>query len=154
MQGYRDMSRKWIFILVILFALLITTIGFLGIPGFASTSTYYYYAFVPPPEWKQASEDAMYILQRISTNLLTGVNATEIGSRYDANEDGLVNIVDVYLILKKAGLITKDPPKLPSPIAQVLYTVLQSLYGPQLMNYPTLEGRVYLLYMLCYLPQT
>jgi hypothetical protein len=122
------------------------------IPTVASSTTYYYYAFVPPAEWQTARDTAKQLIQELGTNLLTGLPAGQVGVKYDLNNDTVVNIADVYIILKQAGLINIDPPKLPGPVASALLSVLEALYGPQLVNYPTLDGRVYLLYMLGYLP--
>ena len=123
------------------------------VPTVASSSTYYYYyAFVPPAEWETARDTASQLIQQLGANLLTGLPAGQVGAKYDLNNDTVVDIADIYLLFKQAGLLDIDPPKLPAPVASASLKVLEALYGPQLVNYPTLDGRVYLLYMLGYLP--
>jgi hypothetical protein len=76
------------------------------------------------------------------------VSASLLGEKNDVNRDGGVNIIDAYLTLKQAGLISIEPPVLPRQTVAMTLGTLEAQYGPQLINYPKLEGRMYLLYML------
>jgi len=76
------------------------------------------------------------------------VSAFLLGEKNDVNRDGAVNIVDAYLTLKQARLISIEPQVLPRQAVTMTLGTLEAQYGPQLVNYPKLEGRIYLIYML------
>jgi hypothetical protein len=76
------------------------------------------------------------------------MSASLLAEKYDVNRDGAVNIVDAYFTLKQAGLISIEPLVLPRQAVTMTLGTLEGQYGPQLVNYPKLEGRMYLLYML------
>ena len=84
----------------------------------------------------------------VGGSILNGVNVLILSEQYVENNDEIVNITDAYQILLDAGLITIDPSSLPKPTAIILIGILEAQYGPELINYPTLEGRIYMLYML------
>ncbi len=67
--------------------------------------------------------------------------STPCWGKYDVNSSKAVNIVDAYLILKQAGLISIEPPVLPKQATTMLLGLLKAQYGPQLVKYQTLEGR-------------
>ena len=50
--------------------------------------------------------------------------------------------------MKQAGLISIEPPVLPRQATTMLLGILKVQYRPTLINYPTLEGGIYLLYTL------
>ena len=155
-MGVLQLNRllKYImFLPVLALSLLVLTV--IAIPGYASGGGYYYYYVAPPEylEWQEAREEVTTLVETIGVEeLIAGVGAEEIGVEFDVNNDGVVDLGDAYLILKDAGLIKVDPPKLPASIAQAILKILEAIYGPGLVNYPSIDGRIYLLYMLGYLP--
>ena len=107
--------------------------------------------FVPPVAWEKARGDVSGMLQQIQNvggNIMDLVSASLPEEKYDVNRDGAVNIVDAYLILKQVRLISIEPPVMPRQAATMLLRILEAQYGPQLVNYPIFEGRIYLLCML------
>ncbi len=107
----------------------------------------------PPPP---SVNTKVYIDEQIASKvvsipvnkLATGVPANEIGPQLDVNGDGKVTIQDALQALMDAGMIKTPPPKVQPVIAKALLAVLQSLYGENLENYPSLPGRVWLLAMI------
>ncbi len=122
-------------------------------------SSQFYYAPPPvsPPNYPEIRESVIEVESLLETvsidELLTGVSPTVVGSEYDQNNDGIVDVADAFLILRGSGAIKVDPPVLDPTTAGTLLATLEAIFGPGLQNFPTVEGRIYLLYMLAYLPQ-
>ena len=70
----------------------------------------------------------------------------------DYNHDGMVNIADAFDQLRNAGLLWTPQFTFDPDAASNTLMALQSVYGANLESFPSVEGRVWLLYMLGYLP--
>ena len=76
--------------------------------------------------------------------LIGGVNSTSDTRALDANGDGKVDALDLVNYLSSQGLM-KKPPKTTRAFSQQLLKTLQKLYGQNLENYPTPEGKLWVL---------
>ena len=107
----------------------------------------------PPPveteEQRKAREDAGAILDIISGGIVAG---EEDLFNYDYNHDGMIDILDAFLRLYDAGLLPWPDYRFTPEAAQKYLALLEAQYGKDLINYPTIDGRVYLLFILTYLP--
>ncbi len=101
----------------------------------------------------ETRRQAGLIIQTLGPDPLTQKAAEGQLADHDVNKDGKIDLGDAFAVMKKTGLISTTPPKLSSTTAQKMLKDLEKLYGTGLENYPTIDGRVYLLYMLEYLPQ-
>ncbi len=63
----------------------------------------------------------------------------------DRNEDGQVDILDIAQALKDHGVFRSLPPKAGKAFSQQLIQQLKNLYGPNLEDYPTLDGKIWVL---------
>jgi len=70
----------------------------------------------------------------------------------DYNHDGFVDIADAFDQLRNAGLLRTPSFTFDPDAASNTLMALQSVYGANLESFPSVEGRVWLLYMLGYLP--
>jgi len=70
----------------------------------------------------------------------------------DYNHDGFVDIADAFDQLRNAGLLRTPSFTFDPDAASNTLMALQSVYGENLESFPSVEGRVWLLYMLGYLP--
>jgi len=70
----------------------------------------------------------------------------------DYNHDGMVNIADAFDQLVDAGLLRQPSWTFDPDAASQFLAALESVYGENLENFQPVEGRVWLLYMLGYLP--
>ncbi len=76
--------------------------------------------------------------------LLQDKPATPETSELDVNGDGVVNILDTLETMKQYGVYRTTPPQIGKEAAQRLLEALQRLYGPELEEYPTVEGKLWL----------
>ena len=76
--------------------------------------------------------------------LVNGVSVTKDTLSLDANGDGKVDALDLVNYLSSQGLM-KKPPKTTRAFSQQLLKTLQKLYGQNLENYPTPEGKLWVL---------
>ncbi len=76
------------------------------------------------------------------------------GAGEDYNGDGVVDIADAFQALVDIGILTPPSHPLDPTLAARLLAQLSepSMYGADLWRYPSVEGRVWLLYVLEYLP--
>ena len=70
----------------------------------------------------------------------------------DYNGDGFVDIADAFDQLVDVGLLRPPSWTFDPDAASQFLAALESVYGENLVNFPSVEGRVWLLYMLTYLP--
>ena len=77
-----------------------------------------------------------------------------LGEEPDNDHDGVVDIADAFDQLVDAGLLRTPSFTFDPDVASNMLTALESVYGANLVNFPSLEGRVWLLYMLTYLPSS
>jgi len=77
-----------------------------------------------------------------------------LGEEPDNDHDGVVDIADAFDQLRNAGLLWTPSFTFDPDAASNTLMALQSVYGANLENFPSLEGRVWLLYMLEYLPSS
>jgi len=70
----------------------------------------------------------------------------------DYNGDGFVNIADAFDQFVDAGLLRQPSWSFDPDAASQYLAMLESVYGENLENFQPVEGRVWLLYMLTYLP--
>lgn len=70
------------------------------------------------------------------------------GTGEDYNRDGTVDVKDGFEILLDNNLITEPAYTIQADIAGNLLATLQSIYGENLEQYPSVEGRIWLLYIL------
>ncbi len=98
-----------------------------------------------------ASEASAYMvfqqLKRMDLDkLVNGVSVVSVTNdtlTLDANEDGKVDALDLVNYLSSQGLM-KKPPKTSKAFSQQLLKTLQKLYGENLENYPTPEGKLWI----------
>ena len=112
---------------------------------------------VPPEileEWSKARSDVGEILELLGLNLTSPISSSSTKAEFDINRDGKVDLEDAYARLKTIDLIRIDPPTLQPQLAHKFMGELEKHYGPSLENYPTVDGRIYLLYMILYLPNS
>ena len=76
--------------------------------------------------------------------LLQDKPATPDTSELDVNGDGVVNILDTLETMKQYGVYRTTPPQIGKEAAQRLLETLKRLYGPELEEYPTVEGKLWL----------
>ncbi len=108
---------------------------------------------VPPnviAEQAKTRMQADLIIQTLGPDPLTPRAAMGQLADHDINRDGKIDLGDAFAVMKQAGLISTIPPKLASATAKKMLEDLEKLYGTSLENYPTIDGRIYLLYMLEY----
>ena len=85
--------------------------------------------------------------------LILGADVAEVGAQYDYNGDGIINVIDAYLCLSNVyppllpdiGTLKPYPGGVPSLLES--FREHQSAYGRLLERYPTIDGRVLLLYL-------
>jgi len=70
----------------------------------------------------------------------------------DYNGDGFVDVADAFDQFVDAGLLRQPSWTFDPDAASSTLMALQSVYGANLENFQPVEGRVWLLYMLGYLP--
>jgi parallel beta-helix repeat protein len=97
--------------------------------------------------------NAETILSTLGDAIITGKNATEVGE-LDYNHDGATNIADAFDQFRDVGLLRRPSWSFDPDAASEHLAVLESVYGANLENFPSVEGRVWLLYMLEYLPSS
>jgi len=108
--------------------------------------------YVPPVNQTEVGGNVENILSTLGDVVIAGENATVAGEELDYNHDGMVNIADAWDQLVDAGLLRPPSFTFDPEAASAFLRMLQSIYGETLENFPSLEGRVWLLYMLGYLP--
>jgi len=106
----------------------------------------------PTEEQKTAVANADTILSTLGEVIIAGENATVAGEELDYNHDGMVDIADAWNQLRDAGLVQTPSFTFDPDAASGFLAMLQSMYGANLESFPSVEGRVWLLYMLTYLP--
>jgi len=106
----------------------------------------------PRPNPADARRNAETILSTLGEVIIAGENATVAGEELDYNHDGMVNIADAFDQLRNAGLLWTPQFTFDPDAASNTLMALQSVYGANLESFPSVEGRVWLLYMLGYLP--
>ncbi len=77
--------------------------------------------------------------------LLQDKPATPDTSEFDVNGDGVVNILDTLETMKQYGVYRTTPPQIGKEAAQRLLETLKKLYGPELEDFPTVEGKLWLI---------
>jgi len=105
--------------------------------------------YVPPVNLTEVRGNVDTILS-LGEVVPAGDDPTLIGLDY--NHDGMVDIADAFDQLRNAGLLWTPSFTFDPDAASNTLMALQSVYGANLENFPSLEGRVWLLYMLGYLP--
>ncbi|MBM5805655.1 MAG: right-handed parallel beta-helix repeat-containing protein [Candidatus Verstraetearchaeota archaeon] len=108
--------------------------------------------YVPPVSQTEVRGNADTILSTLGDVIIAGEDASVAGEELDYNHDGMVNIADAWDQLVDAGLLRPPSFTFDPEAASAFLRMLQSIYGETLENFPSLEGRVWLLYMLAYLP--
>jgi len=108
--------------------------------------------YVELPEHVSARENATKILATLGDAVFTGINVTNANRELDCNHDKIIDIADAWCKLNSVGLVGAPTFAFEPGAAQKFLTILQQQYGPSLENYPTIDGRVWLLYMLAYAP--
>jgi len=93
-----------------------------------------------PEEAKKA------ILQAPIETLLEGAPVTSATQSFDKDGNGVVDVVDLVEVLAEKGVV-KKPPKVKKEFASTLLEVLKTIYGPNLENFPSPEGKLWLLAM-------
>ena len=94
---------------------------------------------------EKAPEDVKKaILEAPIQDLLEGAPVTPDTSAFDKNDDGVVDVVDMVEIYAEKGLMAK-PPKISKAFAENLLETLKKIYGPNLENFPSPEGKLWLL---------
>jgi len=105
----------------------------------------------PSPYAIEARDNAASILSLL--NGTSSVNATG-HEGLDFNHDGAVDIADAFDQMCDAGLVWVPAFKFSPDAAGAFLGVLEGIYGPNLENFKPIDGRVWMLYVLTYLPYT
>jgi hypothetical protein len=105
-----------------------------------------------PVNTTEVRGNADTILSTLGGAIIAGRNATEVGEEFDYNHDGMVDVADAFDQLVDAGLLRQPSWGFDPDAASNFLAVLESVYGENLVNFPSVEGRVWLLYMLGYSP--
>ncbi len=79
--------------------------------------------------------------------LLKGINATPTTKTLDGNRDGKIDALDLVEYLATKGLM-KTPPVTTKAFSEQLIKLLQRQYGQNLEEYPTSEGKLWILALL------
>ena len=64
---------------------------------------------------------------------------------HDVNGDGIIDILDTIETMRKHGVYRTTPPNIGGEAAKELLKALQKLYGPELEDFPTVEGKLWLI---------
>ncbi len=105
----------------------------------------------PSPAQVASRDNASTILSLL--NGTSSVNATGY-EELDYNNDGTINIADAFDQMSEAGLLWTPAFKFEPGAASAFLGVLEGIYGPSLENMNPIDGRVWMLYVLTYLPYT
>jgi hypothetical protein len=105
--------------------------------------------YVPPVNLTEVRGNVETILS-LGEAVIAGDDQTLMGLDY--NHDGMVDIADAFDQLVDAGLLWTPSFTFDPDAASNTLMALQSVYGANLESFPSVEGRVWLLYMLTYLP--
>jgi len=99
----------------------------------------------------QAVEDVEALLD-MPLSVIAGEEAAVAGEEYDYNGDGMVDVADAFDQFVDVGVIGEPGYSFEPQIADSFLASLQAQYGENLEKFPSVEGRVWLLYMLGYQP--
>jgi len=105
----------------------------------------------PSPYVIQTRDNAASILSLL--NGTSSVNATG-HEGLDYNDDGVIDIADAFDQMCSAGILWAPAFKFDPGTASTFFDTLQVTYGPNLENFKPIDGRVWMLYVLTYLPYT
>ena len=94
--------------------------------------------------------DTILSLLSLGEVIPAGDDPTLMGLDY--NGDGMVDIADAFDQFVDAGLLRRPSFTFDPDAASQFLATLESVYGENLVNFQPVEGRVWLLYMLGYLP--
>lgn len=164
--------HKYAALLATVIALLSLGITFMGSGGTlapAAEEVSYYATYTVPPDILESTQklvetvktvaEAVVILveteeppenvlqairQAPIEELLIGAPVTPEVSDFDKNNDGVVDVVDMVKIYAEAGIM-KEPPKVKKEFAETLLELLKRIYGPNLENFPSAEGKLWIL---------
>ena len=64
---------------------------------------------------------------------------------HDVNGDGVIDILDTIETMRKHGVYRTTPPDIGGEAAKELLQALQKLYGQELEEFPTVEGKLWLI---------
>ncbi len=105
----------------------------------------------PSPYVIQTRDNAASILSLLSGT--SSVNATG-HEGLDYNDDGVIDIADAFDQMCSAGILWAPAFKFDPGTASTFFDTLQVTYGTNLENFKPIDGRVWMLYVLTYLPYT
>ena len=106
----------------------------------------------PVPTWPPEPYVPPVNLTEVRGNVETILST--LGEEPDNDHDGVVDIADAFGQLRNAGLLWTPSFTFDPDAASNTLMALQSVYGENLESFPSVEGRVWLLYMLEYLPSS
>gem|GEM_PF-6001662 len=104
---------------------------------------------VPPVNETAIRENVTTILGLVGA-VVAGDDPTLLGLDYNGGR--VVDIADAFDLLVDSGMLRPPQWKFDPDVAQAYLAELESVFGANLVNFVPLEGRVWLLYMLTYLP--
>jgi hypothetical protein len=102
--------------------------------------------------YKVIIETANNITGMLGSAIIAGEEVVVAGEASDYNGDGVVDVADVNEMFVDAGVLSRSNFTFDPNTARQLLNQLEGYYGADLQRYPTLEGRIWLLYMLAYKP--